>query len=81
MKLVRFGQPGQEKPGVLLDDQTRVDVSAYTRDYDENFFGDGGVAGLAEWLQRDGASAPRAPVAGGDWARLFTGRVRLSALG
>jgi len=64
MKLVRFGMPGREKPGVLLDDQTRVDVSAYTRDYDENFFGDGGVAGLAEWLQRRAASAPRAPLGG-----------------
>ena len=35
MKLARFGEPGAEKPGVLLDDGSRVDVSAAVADYDE----------------------------------------------
>ena len=29
MKLIRVGQPGKEKPGVLREDGTRVDVSAF----------------------------------------------------
>lgn len=39
MKLIRFGEPGAEKPGVLLNDQTRLDVSTFVSDYDEEFFG------------------------------------------
>ena len=38
MKLVRFGPIGKEKPGVLLDDQTLIDVSESFRDYDRDFF-------------------------------------------
>ena len=35
MKLIRFGQAGQEAPGIVTDDGTRLDVSAFVRDYDE----------------------------------------------
>ena len=28
MKLIRFGERGQEKPGVLLKDGARIDASA-----------------------------------------------------
>jgi hypothetical protein len=38
MRLIRFGEPGQEKPGVVLQNGTRLDVSAFVRDYDEAFF-------------------------------------------
>ncbi len=37
MKLIRFGEPGHEKPGILLDEK-RYDTSSITRDYDETFF-------------------------------------------
>jgi 2,4-diketo-3-deoxy-L-fuconate hydrolase len=41
MKLIRYGKPGAEKPGVLIDDK-RYDVSSFLKDYDEDFFaGDG----------------------------------------
>jgi len=50
MRLIRFGEPGAEKPGVLLDDQTRLDVSSFVSDYDEEFFGSGGLARLRQWL-------------------------------
>jgi 2-keto-4-pentenoate hydratase/2-oxohepta-3-ene-1,7-dioic acid hydratase in catechol pathway len=50
MKLIRFGKPGAEKPGVLLDDQTRLDVSSFVSDYDEEFFGSGGLARLRQKL-------------------------------
>src|ERR1700730_1976928 len=59
MKLIRFGERGSEKPGVLLEDQTRLDVSAYTHDYDEEFFGNQGLAGLEKWLKEHAAGAPR----------------------
>jgi len=35
MKLIRMGEVGQEKPGVLLEDGTRLDVSGFGSDYDE----------------------------------------------
>jgi 2-keto-4-pentenoate hydratase/2-oxohepta-3-ene-1,7-dioic acid hydratase in catechol pathway len=33
-----------------LDDQTRLDVSSFVSDYDEEFFGSGGLARLRQWL-------------------------------
>jgi 2,4-diketo-3-deoxy-L-fuconate hydrolase len=50
MKLFRFGPSGQERPGVLLPGGAGVDVSAFTRDYDEGFLGDQGPARLKSWL-------------------------------
>jgi 2,4-didehydro-3-deoxy-L-rhamnonate hydrolase len=63
MKLIRFGESGKEKPGVLLDDESRVDTSACTSDYDEQFFADGGIARLTQWLKHDLSSAPRVDAA------------------
>jgi len=59
MKLIRFGEPGREKPGVLLDDQTRLDVSSFVSDYDEEFFGSGGLARLRQWLEGHSPTARR----------------------
>jgi 2-keto-4-pentenoate hydratase/2-oxohepta-3-ene-1,7-dioic acid hydratase in catechol pathway len=59
MKLVRFGERGNEKPGVLLDDGTRVDVSASGMDYDEEFFGGEGVERLRRWVEKNAGDLPR----------------------
>ena len=59
MKLCRFGAPGAERPGVLLDGGARLDASAAVADYDEAFFRSDGVEALREWIERHGASAPR----------------------
>jgi 2-keto-4-pentenoate hydratase/2-oxohepta-3-ene-1,7-dioic acid hydratase in catechol pathway len=59
MKLIRFGDPGREKPGLQLEDGTRVDASAFGSDYDEAFFGGGGLARLREWSAAKAARAPR----------------------
>jgi 2,4-diketo-3-deoxy-L-fuconate hydrolase len=59
MKLIRFGEPGAEKPGVLLDDQTRLDVSTFVSDYDEEFFGSGGLARLRQRLMNGHVSTWR----------------------
>ena len=59
MKLARYGKAGAEKPAVLLDDHTRLDVSGFTADFDEAFFGGDGLRSLADWVRQKGASAPR----------------------
>jgi 2,4-diketo-3-deoxy-L-fuconate hydrolase len=61
MKLIRFGDPGQEKPGVILQDGTRIDASGADSDYGDDFFANGGVKLLDSWLQKNSASAPRVP--------------------
>jgi 2,4-diketo-3-deoxy-L-fuconate hydrolase len=58
MKLIRFGAPGKERPGVMLADGRRVDVSGFGADYDETFFGSDGFERLARWLAKDGRAAP-----------------------
>lgn len=58
MKLIRWGEPGKEKPGVLLSDGTRLDVSGIVSDYDERFFSEDGITKLKQWLDRNGSSAP-----------------------
>jgi len=59
MKLIRFGEKGQEKPGAILKDGSRIDVSAMGSDYDEEFFASGGLKKLKSWLSSHAASAPR----------------------
>ena len=58
MKLIRFGQPGAERPGILLPGNKRVDAASFGSDYDEAFFGGDGLAELARWAETDGKSAP-----------------------
>lgn len=61
MKLIRFGEPGHEKPGVILSDGTRVDASGFGSDYDESFFGGDGLARLRAWVDQQGRQAPAVP--------------------
>src|SRR5437016_12428475 len=58
MKLIRFGEPGRERPGLLLPDGRRIDASGCGCDYDETFFGSEGLERLARWLADAGATAP-----------------------
>lgn len=58
MKLIRFGMPGSERPGLILPDGRRVDASGFGEDYKESFFGGDGMRRLAEWVESDAASAP-----------------------
>jgi 2-keto-4-pentenoate hydratase/2-oxohepta-3-ene-1,7-dioic acid hydratase in catechol pathway len=59
MKLIRFGEVGQEEPGVLLGNGVRIDVSKFGSDYDEAFFESGGLEQLRAWLDSSASSAPR----------------------
>ena len=58
MKLIRFGNSGQEKPGIILRDGRRIDASAFGSDYDEAFFGGDGLERLNSWAEANAASAP-----------------------
>jgi 2-keto-4-pentenoate hydratase/2-oxohepta-3-ene-1,7-dioic acid hydratase in catechol pathway len=61
MKLIRFGDPCQEKPGVLLDDGRRKDCSSHFRDWDHAFFRQGGMTELASLVQVHGDALPDVP--------------------
>ena len=60
MKLVRFGQRGHEKPGIVAADGRIKDVSAHVRDYDHAFFAGGGLATLRT-VAANTAALPDAP--------------------
>jgi 2,4-didehydro-3-deoxy-L-rhamnonate hydrolase len=59
MKLIRFGEPGSERPGLILNDGARIDVSGFTTDYDEDFFATDGLSRLGVWSQEHAAAAPQ----------------------
>ncbi len=61
MKLIRFGALGKEKPGVQLQEGTRLDVSQFFQDYDEAFFGTGGIEKLKVWLEKNKDHCPKVP--------------------
>ena len=52
MKLIRFGEAGNEKPGVCIN-QEYFDVSGFVKDYDETFFATDGVASLATIIEQN----------------------------
>lgn len=58
MKLFRFGEPGQEKPGVVLQDK-HYDASAFGEDYGEAFFELDGLNRLTKWLDQNKNSLPQ----------------------
>lgn len=51
MKLIRFGEPGKEKPGVIFNDK-RYDVSTHVEDYNEEFFGSNGIGKLKDYVNQ-----------------------------
>jgi 2,4-didehydro-3-deoxy-L-rhamnonate hydrolase len=50
MKLVRFGAPGKEKPGIILNGKI-VDCSNFGEDWTEVFFEQDGLNRLEKWLE------------------------------
>jgi 2,4-diketo-3-deoxy-L-fuconate hydrolase len=58
MKLLRFGEPGKEKPGILVND-TILDVSSFGEDFGENFFGSDGIKRLTQWLSANQSRLPK----------------------
>ena len=60
MKLIRFGELGKEKPGIVINEQM-YDMSSLTEDYNENFFGSGGLKKLEALLKKDTENLPQIP--------------------
>ena len=52
MKLIRWGNVGKEKPGVIIHNDQRLDVSAFGEDYNEDFFAGDGINRLQQWLAK-----------------------------
>ena len=52
MKLIRFGEPGSEKPGILHDGKY-LDLSSFCEDYNEEFFKSNGLVRLKNWLNEN----------------------------
>jgi 2-keto-4-pentenoate hydratase/2-oxohepta-3-ene-1,7-dioic acid hydratase in catechol pathway len=51
MKLIRYGEPGREDPGIILEDGRRIDAGGQFHDYDEGFFALGGLEALQAWVE------------------------------
>lgn len=52
MKLFRFGEAGNEKPGIELNNRS-YDVSSFIKDYDEDFFANGGLQELQKVISEN----------------------------
>jgi 2,4-didehydro-3-deoxy-L-rhamnonate hydrolase len=58
MKLLRFGEPGKEKPGIAVDDQM-FDVSAFGEDFGEKFLENDGLNRLSKWVKDNVGKLPK----------------------
>lgn len=58
MKLIRFGEIGNEKSGVILENGKKIDVSASGLEYNEDFFGNDGINRLTSWLEKNQNDCP-----------------------
>lgn len=52
MKLIRWGAPGQEKTGVIIN-EVKYDTSAFGEDYNEQFFENDGLKRLEAFLKEN----------------------------
>ena len=60
MKLLRFGSPGNEKPGLQLEDGSRIDASGFGMDWNHDFFADpANLEKLTAWAAANAVNAPR----------------------
>jgi 2,4-diketo-3-deoxy-L-fuconate hydrolase len=50
MKLIRFGETGKEKPGIVAPDGKRLDCSGFGEDWSEEFLENNGLERLKSWL-------------------------------
>ena len=58
MKLIRFGEVNNEKPGVIIDDEY-FDVSIFGRDYNEQFFETDGLKQLEKFIESNKEQLPK----------------------
>lgn len=78
MKLLRFGEPGKEKPGVLVDEKI-LDASSFGEDFGERFFETDGLSRLKKWLDTNQANLP--VVSGARFGAPFTRPSKIICVG
>ncbi|AXC15222.1 Fumarylacetoacetate hydrolase family protein [Acidisarcina polymorpha] len=61
MRLIRFGEKGQEKPGILLGEKKRLDLSGFFKDWNQEFWADGGTPKIEELMRSRSDSLPQVP--------------------
>jgi len=64
MKLLRIGPAGSEKPAALADEDSYIDVSDVVHDFDESFFGSGGLERLRPVVDERRAAGAVLPLEG-----------------
>jgi 2,4-diketo-3-deoxy-L-fuconate hydrolase len=60
MKLIRYGKPGEEKPGVIIAGKN-YSLPGFDEDYDEAFFGSDGLKKLSDHLSAHKNELPELP--------------------
>src|SRR5215218_4584941 len=60
MKLIRFGIPGKEKPGIFIDGGY-YDASAFAEDYNEEFFETDGLKRLETFISENKNNLQKLP--------------------
>ena len=60
MKLIRWGEAGKEKTGVIIND-VQYDTSAFGGDYNENFFENNGLERLEEFVKANDGNLIEVP--------------------
>jgi 2,4-didehydro-3-deoxy-L-rhamnonate hydrolase len=58
MKLIRFGDTGSEKPGVILPDGQWISTERFGENFDASFFANKGVPRLKEWVKDNSGNLP-----------------------
>lgn len=58
MKLIRFGNPEAEKPGIIDEQGNMLDVSKYIADYNEAFWNNGGIKLLQSIVEKHQTELP-----------------------
>ena len=64
MRLIRVGDAGNERPGVVIDELTYVDLADVVDDFDEHWFGNGGLERLAPIVAERISAGTVHPLAG-----------------
>ena len=58
MKLIRFGETGKEKPGIVNQEGKWLDCSTFGEDWSEEFLENDGLSRLAKWLETQQSNLP-----------------------
>lgn len=57
MKIIRFGQPGHERPGILLNKKI-IDIASFSQNIGEAFFESDGIERLRIWVEKNVKNLP-----------------------